>query len=804
MIKNYLKVAYRYLLRHKEYTIINVMGLAVGISCCILIMMFVRSEVSYDKFHSKADRIYRVYMNEKVKGEIFTNVATPIPLAPALQASFPEIETTTRVYSFNTLVKREDDTFNEPVYMVDSSFFSMFDFQITAGDKKQPFTNRNSVILNSSTAEKYFGNSSPVGQSLQLQIGENVERFVVSAVFKDSPNESSLKPVMLIPFSNQNSIFSPGAQKGWFNVYLETYVLLADRTSVSALERKLPTMVESQLGEDYVEGSYVLNFQPITDIHLNNKLPEGNEPISNPKYSYILSTIGLLVLLIACINFVTLSIGRSATRGLEVGIRKVLGAQRFQLIGQFWGEAILLVFAAMVTGMIIAWLSLPAFNDISNKQLSFNFDWVFALYALSLLLIIGLIAGIYPAIVLSAFKPIQALKGRLQSAAGIGFFRKALIVAQFVASIVMIVSTLMMGRQMDYLQEKDLGFKRDRVVIIPTNNQREKATLIANRFRQEISKSPEVERMSTVMLSFNEPGWVALDYTDDNKNNRRFRLNSVDAEFIPTMDIKLIAGRNFSKDNPADIENSMVVNESLVKDYGWKDPIGKKFPGAFPQTIIGVVEDFNYESLHTPVKPLALVMKPDSAFRAAENIMFSASTKPRMLVRLKEGNLQSQVAMLENVWKKVAPNQDFEYTFLDESISNQYRQEARLSTIVNVASGLSIFIACLGLFGLATLIVSRRTKEIGIRKVLGANISAIVLLLSKDFVFLVIIAAIISFPIAWWALDDWLRDFAYRVEISWWIFLAAGAATLLVALFTVSLQTIKAAMRNPVKSLRTE
>jgi putative ABC transport system permease protein len=362
----------------------------------------------------------------------------------------------------------------------------------------------------------------------------------------------------------------------------------------------------------------------------------------------------------------------------------------------------------------------------------------------------------------------------------------------------------MMGRQMNYLQEKDLGFKRDRVVIIPTNNQREKATLIADRFRQELLKNPQVENMSMVMLSFNEPGWVALDYTDDNRNNRRFRLNSVDAEFIPTMDIKLIAGRNFSRDNPADLENSMIVNESLVKDYGWKDPIGKKLPGAFPQTIIGVVEDFNYESLHTPVKPLMLVMKPDSAFRSAENIMFSASTKPRMLVRLKEGNLQSQVSMLENVWKQVVPNQDFEYTFLDESISNQYRQEARLSTIVNVASGLSIFIACLGLFGLATLIVSRRTKEIGIRKVLGANTSAIVLLLSKDFVVLVFIAALISFPIAWWALDDWLRDFAYRVNISWWVFLAAGAATLLVALFTVSLQTIKAAIRNPVKSLRTE
>ena len=331
MIKNYLKVAFRYLTKHKEYTIINVSGLAVGISCCILIMMFVRSEVSYDKFHSKADRIYRMYMNEKVKGEMFTNVATPIPLAPALQASFPEIETTTRVYSFNTLVKREDDTFNEPVYMVDSLFFSMFDFQITEGDRKQPFANRNSVILNSSTAQKYFGNSSPVGQSLQLQIGENVESFEVSAVFKDSPNESSIKPVILIPFSNQNSFFSPRAQTLWFNVYLETYVLLASGTSVSALKTKLPTMVKSQLGEDYVEGGYVLNLQPITDIHLNNKLPEGNEPISNPKYSYILSTIGLLILLIACINFVTLSIGRSATRGLEVGIRKVLGAQRFQL-----------------------------------------------------------------------------------------------------------------------------------------------------------------------------------------------------------------------------------------------------------------------------------------------------------------------------------------------------------------------------------------------------------------------------------------------------------------------------------------
>ncbi|NEU08559.1 FtsX-like permease family protein [Flavihumibacter sp. R14] len=804
MIKNYLKVAFRYLLRHKEYTLINVLGLAVGICCCILIMLFVRSEVSYDRFHSKSERLYRMYMTEKVKGEVFTNVSTPIPLAPALQSSFPEIETTSRVYSFNSLVKWEENSFNESVYMVDSSFFNMFDFRLVSGDRKAPFPGRNSVILNTQIAEKYFGRISPIGKTLQLQIGEATESFIVSAVIENAPSESSIQPVIMIPFSNQNSIFSTRAQKSWFNVFLETYVLLKESTSIKSLEAKVPAMVKTQLGEDYSEGGYVVSFQPIRDIHLNDKLPSGNEPISNPKYSYILGTIGLLVLLIACINFVTLSIGRSATRSLEVGVRKVLGAGRAQLIGQFWGEAVLLVLMAMITGILLAWLCLPVFNNISNKQLTFNTDWIFALYSLALLLVIGFIAGIYPAIVLSAFKPVQALKGRMQTAAGIGVFRKALIVAQFVASTVMIVCTLMIGRQMNYLQEKNLGFQRDQVVIIPTNSQRDKAMPVADRFRQEALKNPQIENISTVMFSFNEPGWVAMDYTDDERNNRKFRLNSVDAHFIPTMDIQLVAGRNFSEDNPADIEGSMIVNETLVKDYGWKDPIGKKLPGAFPQTIIGVVKDFNFESLHTPVRPLALVMKPDSAFRAAENIMFSASGKPRMMVRLKPGNLQSQIAILEDIWKKVAPNQDFEYTFLDDAISKQYSQETRLNTIVNVASGLSIFIACLGLFGLATLIVSRRTKEIGIRKVLGADTSALVMLLSKDFAALVIIAALISFPIAWWALNDWLQDFAYRVPISWWIFLIAGTATFLVALLTVSFQTIKAAMSNPVKSLRTE
>jgi putative ABC transport system permease protein len=398
------------------------------------------------------------------------------------------------------------------------------------------------------------------------------------------------------------------------------------------------------------------------------------------------------------------------------------------------------------------------------------------------------------------------LKGRIKAASNIGLLRRSLIVGQFVASIVMIVSTMMISRQLNYLRSKDLGYNKESIVVIPTNKSRLEGNQLAELYKEQLAKETQVKAISTSLYSLNEPGWISMDYKDNNKVRRAFRMNAIDAQFIPALGIQVVAGRAFSPDNPADSANSMIVNETLIKDYGWKpeEAIGKRLPGKFEQTIIGVVKDFNYESLHTPVKPLMLVMKPDSVFKRIDNVMFDAAPQPRITVRLQPGNLESQLAMLKVNWKAIAGDQDFEYRFLDDSLNTMYREEQRLSTIVKYASGLSIFVACMGLFGLATLVVTRRTKEIGIRKVLGADVSNIVGLLSKEFLIMVGIAALVSFPIAWFALHKWLEDFAYRISISWWVFVVAGLVALVIALLTVSFQAIKAAIANPVKSLRTE
>ena len=804
MIRNYFKVALRYLLKHKGYTFINTLGLAVGIACCVLIMLFVRSEWSFDRFHAKADRIHRAWLEEFYEGQTFTNTITPIPLGPVLQDNIPEIETSCRVYSFSPLIRSANQTFTDEVNMVDSNFFSVFDFELINGNRSNPFPSSNSIIITQTAAKKYFGNAVPMGNTLELQLGEDKVLFTVTGIAKDVKLESSIRFEMLIPFSNAPYFWSEKTRThAWSNVSVETYVLLKKGASAIVANSKIPSVMQPLVAKNYRPGEYNVRLQPLTDIHLNNALPAGNQPISNPKYSYILATIGILVLLIACVNFVTLSIGRSATRALEVGVRKVLGAERQQLIYQYWGEAILLTVFSLAIGVLLAVILLGPFNQLANRELQLTVDSVTVLFCFVLVIVIGLIAGIYPAVVLSGYRPIQVLKGRLKSSNNLSIFRKALVVGQFTASIILIIATISISKQLHYLRSKDLGYNEEQIVVIPTNKSSVEGIPLAQRFQTTIANNPQVVSSSMAMYSMAEEGWMSLGYMDNRNVFRQFRFNAIDASFIPTMGLQIVAGRSFDKTNPAD-SNAIIVNETLVKEYGWKDPIGKRLPGEFKQQIIGVVRDFHFESLHTNIKPLVLALKPDSIISACSDVSYAFSPRPRISVRLKSSDLLAQVAFLRTSWKAVAGDQDFEFRFLDEDLMAAYQQEERLGNIVQYASVLSIFIACMGLFGLATLIVVRRTKEIGIRKVLGAGTANIVKLLSQDFVILVAVASLVAFPIAWWALTKWLQDFTYRINIPIWIFIVASITALLVALVTVSIQAIKAAWTNPVKSLRTE
>jgi len=803
MFRNYLKVAFRYLANHKGYTFINTLGLSVGVACCILIMLFVKSEWGFDRFHSKKDRIYRAWLEEHYEGQVFTNTVTPLPLVPVLQTNLPDVESACRVAAFNTLVKHNNNVFNDLVNMVDSSFFRLFDFKLRQGDVRNPFPTVNSLIITENVAKKYFGTSSPLGKNLEIQLGGDTVLFTVSGVARNIPIESSIQFDMLLPFSNARHIWSERAlTQGWSNVQVESYFLLNSQKAAAGVNSKIPAVMNPLVARNYKPGEYIVRLQPLTDIHLNNNLPAANQPVSDPKYSYILATVGILILLIACINFVTLSIGRSATRALEVGVRKVLGAERQQLVRQFWGEALLLTLMALVIGIGLAFVFLKPFNLLANRELSLPLTGFTLVFCLLLAVIIALLAGIYPAFVLSNFKPIQVLKGRLR-ADDIGFFRKALIVGQFVASIFMIIGTITVGQQLNYLQTKDLGFNKEHVVIIPTNKSRREGNKLAQNLRVALQKNPDVINSSTSLFSMAEYGWMTLGYIDDKSVFRQFRFNAIDADFVNAMGLHIITGRNFLKNNPAD-SNYILVNEALVREYGWKNPIGQRLPGKYEEQVIGVVKDFNFETLHTTVKPAILALKPDSFFRRSTDVNYNFPPQPRISVRFRAGNLQTHIDFLRSSWKSVAGDQDFEYKFLDDQLNAAYEQEQRLGKIVRYASLLSIFIACMGLFGLATLVVVRRTKEIGIRKVLGADVRTIVTLLSKDFVVLVIIASLIAFPIAWWALHKWLQDFAYRINIPWLAFLGAALLALVVALLTVSIQAIKAALTNPVKSLRTE
>jgi putative ABC transport system permease protein len=609
---------------------------------------------------------------------------------------------------------------------------------------------------------------------------------------------------MLISFSNARRFFSEaGMTKAWSSVTVESYVLLKEGASLATVNSKIPAVMNPLVAKNYKPGQYLVTLQPLTDIHLNNALPAGNQPVSNPKYSTILATIGLLVLLIACINFVTLSIGRSTTRSLEVGVRKVLGAERQQLVKQFWGEALLLTFVSFIVGLALAFLCLKPFNQLADRELVLALNGSNLLFFLILFVAIGLIAGIYPAIVLSGFRPIEVLKGKLKAGGSMNLFRRALVVSQFVASIIMIICTITIGKQLNYLRTKDLGYNKEHLVVVATNKSGLEGRELSTRYRTALESNPQIKASSASWFSFIQSGWMSIGYLDDKKVYRKFRLNTVDPDFIPTMGLKLVAGRNFMKDNPSD-SNSIIVNEALVNDYGWKDPIGKKLPGKYAEQIIGVVKDFNFESLHTPVKPAMLTMRADSILNASSDVSSDYSSSRRVTIRLSEGDLQKQIAFLKSSWKEVAGDQDFEYLFLDEALNASYAQEQRLGNIVQYASFLSIFIACIGLFGLATLVVVKRTKEIGIRKVLGADVSNIVRLLSKDFIVLVFVAALVAFPVAWWALSDWLKDFTYRINIPLWVFVLAAVLALVVALVTVSFHAVRAALSNPVKSLRTE
>jgi putative ABC transport system permease protein len=794
MIKNYFKIAIRNLWRRKAFSFINIMGLAIGITACYLIFLYVRFELSYDAFHSKAQNIYRLVTDVKTPSETIHAGITSWPMAPNIKSDFPEAEAFVRVNRSGMLVRKEEKKFQEDLVLyADSSLFNVFDFKLIKGNPQTALKDPFSIVLSASSAKKYFGTSDPIGQTL-LVYGEG-HAAKVTGVMNDIPENSHIKANMLISMTTSTQKFNPTQDEEWTNFDATTYLLLKPGTNAKALEKKFPAFLERRIGKEMEANKmyFTLFLEPLKDVYLRSERQDNIEN-GNVSNIYTFSIIAGFILLIAGINFINLTTARSAERAKEVGIRKVAGAERHQLMRQFIGESLLLSLFAFCIAIGLASLFLPLFNQLAGKEISAGVfsDLNSVVLLLAAAIGIGVLAGIYPALVLTSFKPISVLKGRYSTSAKGIMLRKGLVVTQFAISIALIIGTIVVYNQTMYMRNKDLGFNKDQMIILDTYGDESTAAL-----KQEISALPGVK--STALSSCVPGASHSTAYSEiENKNGdlqvANVDLYFVDFDYINQFKIKMVAGRSFSKDHGTDTTQAMVINEAATKFLGYASPqeaVGKRFKQWGREgKIIGVIKDFHYQSLQQGIKPLSLRIEP---------------TRSNLLsVNVSSSNLAATITAIENKWKSIVTKRPFSYYFLDEFFDRQYRSEERFGKLFFNFAILAIFISCLGLLGLASYSTIQRTKEIGIRKVMGASITNIVNLLSKDFLQLILISFFIASPVAWYFMHSWLKDFEYRIDINWWVFIAAGIVALIMALLTVSYQAIKAALSNPVKNLRTE
>jgi len=759
--------------------------------------------MSYDQFHEKSDQLYRAWVFEDYgEAETFLNTVTPLPLGETLTNTYPEIEAFVRVDKRPGKVQMGTDEIPQAVHIVDPNFFDVFSFPLVQGNPGLVLNNQTEVVITERAAERYFGREDVLGETILLQLnGEDFAPYTVAGIASDAPAASSIQFEIAVPF--QNNLYRERALQAWFNVSGETYLLLAEDASIDELEAKIPELSRLILGDDYRPDVYNIGLQPITAIHLDTSLPPGNEPTSDPQYSFILGGIALLILLIACLNFVTLAIGRSVNRALEVGVRKVIGANLSQLRLQFWGEALLMTMIALVIGVGLAGLGLPMFNQLAGRELSLSVNLESLIFLSAILLVVGFIAGSYPALVLAGFRPVEVLKGTLSVGNKRKRLRRGLVVVQLVLSVILIISTLGMRQQLDFLQTKNLGFNKEAALVIPTNLGGPDGRAAAERFREALASDTRVRNVAASSFNMGD-GWGKAGYTDENGVYRVFWVNVITPEYLNTLGIDLVEGSDYNRDAPGGLNRGIIVNEALVQEYGWDNPIGERLPGAAfgDHEVLGVVANFHYSSLRNAILPLVMMVNPDPIFDGIQNYDGSSSFSPEVTVRVEGSDLPGIVEHMKVVWADVVPGQAFDYVFLDEAVDSQYRAEERLGSIVSLGAILSIIVSCLGLFGLATLITARRTKEIGIRKSMGASAMNILMMISREFSVLVGIAVLIASPVAFFALRAWLQGFAFQTRLSIWVFIGSAVLALLVTLVTVSYQTIRAAQLDPVKALR--
>ena len=815
MFKNYVLIAIRNLWKRKLFSFINIIGLSVGIACFFLIGTNLVDEFSYDNFHENTDNLYRVALKRIYPDNVVNYAVIPSSIGEAMLNDFPEVEDMTRVLKLRQefVFRYRDKTYEEDkLFFVEPKFFKMFNIPLLKGDPAQVFSTPNSLVMTRDTALKYFGDDDAVGKSVITPQGP----FLVSGVCENVPKNSHME----FDFAASLGLLNLDRQPNYVSFSVYAYIVLRDGTDPKVIEGKMPALVEhyaagqiqARSGISYKEyiaagNGYDYFLQPIRDIHLHSHLTNEIKPNGNITYIYILIAIAIFLIVIACINFMNLATAISVTRAREVGIRKIVGSTRGSIIRQFLMESLVLSFVSLVIAGLIVQLVLPLFNTLARKELEINF--ITQPFNLVLLLVVGLVVGIlagsYPAFVLSSFHPVTVLKGRFSTSRKGIRLRNALVVFQFAISVVLISMTLLISRQMDFMQNLDLGYNKSNLVVV------ERAYSLGPRweaFKQELSGIPGVVDVAGSDTTISGGFYYGVMFqTEKDTEIKTTRAMTVDEDFVKTLGLEIVDGRGFAKEFN-DISN-VVINEAAIKEFGWDDPVGMKLkrisdPGerSGDFTVVGVVKDFHYNSLHEDIDSFVLFTLPE--VQPQQQQQQQPPVYPLMNVRIRSDDTPSNLAAIENTWKKFMPGQPFSYYFMDDMLDGLYQNEKTSGQIFGVFSILAIVIACIGLFGLSTYMAEQRTKEIGIRKVLGSTASKIVVLMSKDFAKLVGGAFLIAVPVAYYIMVKWLQSFSFRVSVQFWIFLLAGVAALAVAQFTISFQAVKAANSNPADSLRFE
>ena len=799
MIRNYLTIAFRVLKRNPVYSAINVVGLSVGLACCLLIFLFVSQEWSYDNFHSNSDNIYRVYRIEhRLQTAMKVSEGTPIPLGPVLQEEIPGIEAFARWMQMPAVLYQDGTNLSVTLSWTDPAFFDMFDFAESGGEAL--LGTPESLVLTRSAADKYFHSNIEAGDAVAIFAEDSLRTFTVTAIIADPPDNSSLQFELIAQI--ESSRYEARNEVRWTSNGPSTYVMLAPNVDVVAAQAGTVPIINTYMAESRQnninqgwwadrEDTFQYRFQPLAEVHLTPGIDSFTFSVSNPRYSYILMAIALGVLLIACLNFITLSVGRSSTRAREVGMRKTLGANRRQIMAQFWGEALLMSGIAVVLGMILAAVALPSFNIVAEKSLSmstlFTVQSVSAIVMLTILS--GLLAGSYPALLLSGFQPVAVLKQSGGTLHGWKFAR-IMIVFQFVISIAMVSAMLIMHDQMQFVGNQDLGYDAEQVLVVNMNGSNLETDIVATRFGQQIANIPGVISSSGSSSAFGN-SWSRTVLQKDDVNHIVY-TNRMEPSFLETMGISLLDGRNLSDEFETDASSAVLVNEAFVEAMGWKRGVGQGLPQMEEVTIVGVVRDFKFLSMRSQVPPVMLHMSPQMG------------SNNNTMVRFNVADVASVRTALEDAWKEVAPDAPFLAEFLDERIQLLYEAERRWKNIITYAAVLAFLLSSMGLFGMAAITTSRRTKEIGIRKVLGASTATIVRLLTREFAVLVLVAFVFATPLSIYVMSKWLSTFAYQVSIGAGVFLLSGAIALIITLSTVSFQAISAALADPVDSLKSE